>query len=58
MSSWIKYVQKMTGKIAPTQGLDGGGVGEGLHQDNLILRDVLGMDLNTPQEPILGGEFK
>ena len=48
----------MTGKIAPIQGLDGGGVGEGLHKDNLILRDVLDMDLNTPQEPILCGEFK
>ena len=46
----------MTGKIASTQGLDGGG--EGLREDNLILRDFLGMDLNTPQEPILGGEFK
>lgn len=48
----------MAGKIAPTQGLDWGGVGEGLREDNLILRDVLGMDLNTPKEPILGGEFK
>ena len=39
----------MAGKIAPTQELDGGGVGEGegLREDNLILRDVLGMDLNT-----------
>ena len=58
MSSSIKYVQKMAGKIVPTQELDGGGVGEGLREDNLILRDVLGMDLNTPQEPILNGEFK
>ena len=48
----------MAGKIAPTQELDGGGVGDGLREDNLILRDVLGMDLNTPQEPILGGEFE
>ena len=38
----------MAGKIAPTQELDGGGVGEGLREDNLILRYVLGMDLNTP----------
>lgn len=48
----------MAGKIAPTQGLDGGGVGEELREDNLIVRDTLGMDLNTPKEPILGGEFK
>ena len=48
----------MAGKIAPTQELDGGGVGEGLREDNLILRDVLGMGLNTPQEPILAGELK
>ena len=26
----------MAGKIAPTQELDGGGVGEGLREDNLI----------------------